>query len=134
MKASLRKVVWCNRFFFPVYYGFCPSAHAWDREMRRLDVKTSSSYPVADGKCSTFSNKEGTSLFLVTIADALDAKDDPVAIVGLLVHEAVHVWQGLCRVIGEDEPSSEFEAYVIQHVTSELIEAYAKTRKPRFRV
>jgi hypothetical protein len=42
----------------------------------------------------------------------------------LLVHEAVHIWQDVKHRIGEDNPSSEFEAYAIQNISQELMLAY----------
>ena len=42
-------------------------------------------------------------------------------IVGILVHEAVHIWQEIRTAMGEDEPSSEFEAYSIERISEDLI-------------
>jgi hypothetical protein len=50
----------------------------------------------------------------------------PIEICGMLIHEAVHVWQDYCRRIGEDCPSSEFEAYSIQMISQRLIESFKK--------
>lgn len=50
---------------------------------------------------------------------------DGVQIASLLVHEAVHVWQEFRARIGESEPSPEFEAYSIQAISQELMQAYA---------
>lgn len=41
---------------------------------------------------------------------------------GLMAHEAVHIFQELCAVRGEKEPSKEFQAYTIQHITQQLIQ------------
>jgi hypothetical protein len=49
-------------------------------------------------------------------------------VISTIVHEAVHVWQFICRVIGEDDPGIETEAYSIQHITEMLIDAYCKTQ------
>lgn len=46
-------------------------------------------------------------------------------IVGILVHESVHIWQRFKRRIGEECPSDEFEAYSIQSISQRLIEAYS---------
>jgi len=46
------------------------------------------------------------------------------ALVGLLIHEAVHVWQNVRDLISEDRPSREFEAYSIQSIAQKLIDAY----------
>ncbi|MBE2738299.1 hypothetical protein ILS98_19015, partial [Acinetobacter baumannii] len=37
-----------------------------------------------------------------------------IEVYGLLLHKAVHVWQKVKKLMGEKEPSSEFEAYSIQ--------------------
>lgn len=49
-----------------------------------------------------------------------------VDVYGLLVHEAVHVWQFHCEWIGEDKPGNETEAYAIQKLSVELMKAYNK--------
>lgn len=49
-----------------------------------------------------------------------------IQIASLLVHEAVHIFQKYCDHIGEDSPSSEFEAYSIQRIAQSLMESYAE--------
>lgn len=48
---------------------------------------------------------------------------------GILVHEAVHIWQRVKIYIEESEPSSEFEAYSLQNIAQILFEAYDERKK-----
>lgn len=47
-----------------------------------------------------------------------------IEVYGLLLHEAVHVWQIVKKRMGESEPSVEFEAYSIQAISQDLFEMY----------
>ena len=50
----------------------------------------------------------------------------PVEVAGLLVHEAVHVWQRYCDRIGERHPGDEQEAYGIQAIAQELMQSFTE--------
>ncbi|AWL18596.1 hypothetical protein DIW83_05910 [Acinetobacter nosocomialis] len=50
-----------------------------------------------------------------------------IEVYGLLLHEAVHVWQKVKKLMGEKEPSSEFEAYSIQSIAQDLFEMYEES-------
>lgn len=129
------KVVWGERGWFPTYYGFCPDARAWAREMKRLKIDVDMPYPTSDARATEFLSSDGKQVFLVTVGDHLDRtfRNDPFGLVCLLTHEAVHVWQGVRRSIGEKEPSAEFEAYAIHGITQNLCAGYQKTRVARKR-
>ncbi len=51
-----------------------------------------------------------------------------IEVYGLLLHEAVHVWQKVKKLMGEKEPSSEFEAYSIQAIAQDLLKCMKKAR------
>lgn len=59
---------------------------------------------------------------IVQIGDTSDK--DQIQVYGLLLHEAVHVWQIVKRRMGESEPSVEFEAYSIQAIAQDLFEMF----------
>jgi hypothetical protein len=53
-------------------------------------------------------------------------KRQPIEIAGLLVHEAVHVWQDWYDYYGERAPGTEQEAYAIQSISQELMAEFAR--------
>jgi hypothetical protein len=67
--------------------------------------------------------EEGYCLVLLKEGLVLRAEE----ILGLLVHEAVHVWQFHCEWIGEDKPGTEAQAYGIQKIATELFKAYSQS-------
>jgi hypothetical protein len=125
--------VWCDRGWFPLYYGFCPSEKAWKKEMKKMGTESAPSYPDGDATCSWFEAPDsGKMSCLVTLQEKFDTYD-PSTVFGLLVHEATHVWQILLEHIGEDKPSREFEAYSVQNITQNLFDAYCQTRNRTFK-
>lgn len=129
---SKNVVIWCNNGWFGgFHYGFCPSAKAWKREMKNMNVKTPISYPTTAGRCSFFNGSDNEQSCIVTVADEMDTEKDPAMVFGVIAHEAVHVWQTLMERIGEEKPSDEFEAYSVQAITQHLAWAYRDSiRKP----
>lgn len=119
------RVIWCDRGWQPVHFGFCPTKKAWKREMKRMGCDEP--YPETDGRCTTFT-KDGKVAILVTLRDGSEKDHSVREIAGLLVHEAVHVWQTIREDIGESDPSVEFEAYSVQAIFQELFSAYQATR------
>lgn len=124
--AQLNSVVWCDRGWQPVEYCFCPSEKAWHRQMKAMEI-TGESYPETDGR-ATFFTKHGKTIAIVTVRDGAEEKHSLIELLGILVHEATHIWQEIRAVMGEKDPSSEFEAYSMQAIVQELIAAFKKTR------
>lgn len=128
-KANLARTVWCERGWMPFYYGFCPSEKAWRRTMGRMGL-SEVPYPKAAAHCMSFDNPHGDRCSIVTVNEANDKKLAS-GIIGLIAHEAMHVWQELMERIGESAPSSEWGAYSYQAIFQELLEAYVATRNPK---
>jgi hypothetical protein len=128
-KRIIHKVIWCDHGYFPFTYGFCPSEKAWDKEMRRLRVKESA-YPPAmklsQAFTTKFHNDNGGLAVIVSAADDL-YKVGSVKAQGVIFHEAVHVFRALCNLIGEPNPSEEFEAYSIEHFGVQLMNGLIKS-------
>ncbi len=72
--------------------------------------------------------KDGTDDLCAIVALAEDSQknNSPVEIAGMLVHEAVHVWQYYAAGMGEEKPGDEQEAYAIQAISQELMAEYAR--------
>jgi len=44
----------------------------------------------------------------------------------LIVHEATHIKQKIMHTIGETNPSAEFEAYMMQNISANLMLAFVE--------
>lgn len=114
----------------PFYWALCLSQETFFAELRMLKVTGEWPLFVPDDKdaCVHWFTKIGAGgkdCVFICMRD-MD-KRTPIEVAGLLVHEAVHVWQEVCLNMGEKKPSREFEAYSIQRLSLNLMEAYAKT-------
>lgn len=107
-------------------YTVCTTPDQFKRELDRMGwplddrpfwLKNETSHAC----CHTFHDK---GVALVCIRPALER--DPIQVAGLLVHEAVHIWQWECKMIGEDEPSIELEAFAIQRISQGLMSEYRR--------
>ncbi len=124
-----RKIIWINRSMVtsPYHIGLCRSEKSFKKELCRLKVPkhqrpewlTSGK----DGKCHFFDKIKDHSLCcIVCISDK--CKPSKSQVVGLLVHEAMHIWDDIVDELNEKYPSSEFKAYSVQNITQRLLEAY----------
>ena len=72
-------------------------------------------------------NEKGDCASVVCLSDTSERTG--IEIAGLLLHEAVHIWQEYCISIGEDDPGHEIEAYSIQWIAQQLMWAFEKQLK-----
>jgi hypothetical protein len=129
-------VVWINREMItsPYCIGLCQDEKMFNREMDRLEVPPGQrpdwvkpGFPAT----SHFFEKRSSYDMCAIVCLNVKRKDDPNNVVGLIIHEAVHVWKYIREEIGELNPSSEFEAYAIQTIAQRLIVAYKTPRKKK---
>lgn len=81
----------------------------------------------AGGKTHYASSESGDDVCIVCVRPG--PENTPIEIAGVLIHEAVHVWQRYCRSIGETAQGIEQEAYGIQFIAQELLSEYARRLK-----
>jgi len=124
------KLTWCARdtFILPMSYTACFSETAFRRELRRLRLPAHAQpaflNPSSNATTHFFERGDGSAAAIVCMPPDVEA--DPIQVACLLVHEAVHIWQESMRLIGEEKPSAEFEAYGIQTISQELMYLYAE--------
>ena len=121
------KVNWCDRTMFRgPYYCLVTTPKLFAKELKRLGIKDSRNYtasPSSDATCFEFEHHGKTS-FIVTLKNWEGA--DPIEVAGLIVHEATHIKQHVMRIIGEKNPSAEFEAYMMQNIAANLMQCFVE--------
>jgi len=110
------------------FLTLCLSQAEFDRVLGENKVKFPSAYVYAGADATTHihSTLKGT-VCIVCLSDYEGR--DPIEVAGLLVHEAVHVWQEYAAGIGERNPGVEQEAYAIQSIAQELMAEFARRTK-----
>lgn len=123
------KAKWLDRRISPLspYLTLCTSEAEYLAALKDLGVGPVGSWlktDRADATAHYADNKDGQSAVIVCIR--VDEGRDAIEIAGLLIHEAVHVWQRYCERIGEHTPGAEQEAYGIQSISQVLLAEYAQ--------
>lgn len=103
------------------------SQDEFDAALRHFKMPLGTPYLLnarADATAHFFENQRGESVAVVALGDMTGRSG--VEIAGLLVHEAVHVWQAHRENISETHPGREQEAYAVQSIAQELMTEYAR--------
>lgn len=126
---------WLNRHLIVgPYLALCLSEAAFAKSMDELNAPADNRPKwVSDGAqatAHTFDNPNGDVICVVCLRD-WEGKD-PVAIAGILVHEAVHVWQTArdALLLGS-KPCAELEAYSIQNISQQLMWSFVDQTKDK---
>jgi hypothetical protein len=125
----MAKVKWLDRRIAAPgpFLTLCLDQAEFDKACSHIKIKNTKPFVNAGSAATThfFHNdsKAGT-VAIVCISEW--AGRDPVEVAGLLVHEAVHVWQEYADGIGEKSPGVEQEAYAVQAIAQELMAEFAR--------
>ena len=109
------------------YLTLAMSQDEFDAALRHFKMPLGTPYlssARADATVHFFDNRSGDSVAVVALGDTTGRSGVEVA--GLLVHEAVHIWQTHRENIGETHPGREQEAYAVQGIAQELMAEYAR--------
>jgi hypothetical protein len=121
-------VVWLDTTLIisPVYYCLCKNKKTFKKALKYLNIKKKDRPDFLKNEWSHatvhYFENDGKTTAIVCIGNCDNRT--PSEIIGLLIHEAVHIWQEVKYKLGENNPSKEFEAYSIQCIAQRLIEAY----------
>jgi hypothetical protein len=108
------------------YLTLVLSAEEMKHAVRRL-IEYPLEFPERGASTTTFvNNKTGELCAIVSLSESVQKNNNAIEVVGLLVHEAVHVWQAHADKIGEAAPGREQEAYAIQSIAQDLMAEYAR--------
>lgn len=127
MKSSRPIVKWLDRHAGPPapFYCLVQSEAQYLAAMKHLGVTNPGRWLATDRAHATthlFNDPKGRACAVVALGDTKGRS--LVEVYGLLIHEAVHIWQDHCENIGETRSGKEYEAYVIQWLAQQLLEAY----------
>lgn len=112
----------------PLYLSLCTTERQFHRQLRHIGIERADWPPflssVHANATAHFFLRKDKHVAIVCIHPAPER--DQLEVVGLIVHEAVHVWQEVLEYIGEHRPSAEFEAYSVQSLAQTLLGEYRR--------
>jgi hypothetical protein len=112
------------------YLTLCLSEREFKDALRHIKFSTHNKWIKTERANATthfMVNEGGETTCIVCMRD--HEGRNPIEVAGLLVHEAVHIWQDHAQSIGEEHPGWEQEAYAIQSIAQELMAEFARRMK-----
>jgi hypothetical protein len=117
---------WLNRntaFPFP-YYTLCRDPKQFAKFLKQFKLPAQNFLLDANSDASShFYEKPGSPSMIVVCLGNTKGRSK-VEVFGVLVHEAMHIWQDVKQHIHEHNPSKEFEAYTVQFIAQNLMQAF----------
>ena len=114
---------------FSPYYTLCFSEEKFDKEMKRLGVENPPPFIFPDSSASTHTFFKDGQFPTCIVCMYYDPKHKNISIVGLLTHEASHIFDEALEYMREKEPGSEVKAYALQNITQNLYAMYKEHAK-----
>lgn len=125
---SKRQYKWLDRRVAKLgpFLTLCLSQEELSSALRGM-TKEHVEFPASGAICTTLRHSKTDELCaIVSVSKASQEGCNAIEMAGLLVHEAVHVWQEHAKWLGEQNPATEQEAYAIQGISQELMAEYAR--------
>lgn len=126
------KIKWLNRRMSIEghYLCLCLSEDEYRQVLKEIKYKFVDSWVSKNANATThFIEAENGTVVIVCLTESKSRL--PIETAGILVHEAVHIWQDWCEYYGEKHPGIEQEAYAIQAISQELMVEYARRLKEK---
>jgi hypothetical protein len=120
--------------FGTAWFAFCPNEKEWQAQRAHaIKVMCVDIGPYQhDGKkgpsglFTCWIDEHNNKCGIITLADWLDK--EPVKIIGVLAHEAVHCAEMIFESAHEDKSGEETRAYMVGHIVETIWTDYVKTR------
>jgi len=108
----------------PIQWAICLTPEAFDKAQKQLNVpKQYRGEWITDGFNATVHHITDADRKYSVVCYRPDKTRSRSQQFAMLVHEAVHIWQRIREAMGENAPSSEFEAYSIQSISQDLMQS-----------
>jgi hypothetical protein len=105
-------------------YGLCLDERTFKR-VTKMICGEARPYPTSAGCCVSFHGMSRAKDCSIVTMQRMQGRSR-TQIIGLLAHEATHVFQNLCELQNDHKPSEEFQACGIQRITMDLIDEYVR--------
>lgn len=122
--------VWLDRRIAALgpYLTLCLRRASYVSAMKHLNLPIVEAW-VAAGKGATAHTAIRSNGDMVVVVCLRTTPRPLTEVIGMLAHEATHVWQHYAQTIGERHPGDEQEAYAIQAITQELVQSFFEQTK-----
>ena len=133
-KAGMESVEWIHMGQWPCFVGFTTSNKAFQKELRRLDIKEDVPFvgtTSAHATTHTF-HHEAKICYIVTIEPFDKRRVSKVAYAALIAHEVMHIIQNMQEDYARGESlGRESDAYLMQYLVMMMLNYAWKTNREK---